>query len=208
VYNVFARDWRAARPLKDEGIIMKRLLLMLCLISSTALAQESIYDYQGLVMTGTSDWFGQVLPDTETYTASLTFHGPLTNPNTDFDLQVTAAGTSGRSSELVPDCLIGGGCNSATVALNTEGNTLTSADITIPDFNVDIGAKGDNIIVVGLDGTTLLSVSNNTPGTWTNATPGTTKAPELDPATAGGGVTLLVGALLVLRGRRQRGIAA
>jgi hypothetical protein len=190
---------------------MKRLLLTLCLMSSAAFAQTSIYDYQGLVMTGTSDWMGEVLPDTETYIASLTFHGPLTNPNTDFDLQVTAAGTSGRSSELVPDCFIGSGCNVnvATVALNTKGNSLTSAAITIPDFNVDIGPKGDRIIVVGLDGTTLLSVSNNTPGTWTNATPGTTtKAPELDPASAGGGVTLLVGTLLMLRGRQPQRIAA
>jgi hypothetical protein len=196
-------------PAQNEGNIMKKLLVMLCLISSTALAQESIYDYQGLVMTGTSDFYGQVIPDTETYTAALTFFGPLTSPSTAFDVLVRTTGTSGPSGELENGCLIGGGCPAGTVILNTKGNTLTSADISIPDFNVVIGAKGDNIVLVDLTGKTLISVSNSTPGTWSNATPGTTtQAPELDPATVGGGATLLVGGLLVLRGRRQQGIAA
>jgi hypothetical protein len=38
--------------------------------------------------------------------------------------------------------------------------------------------------------------------------PATTAAPEIDPASAAGGLALLVGGLLVLRGRKQQSIAA
>jgi hypothetical protein len=41
-------------------------------------------------------------------------------------------------------------------------------------------------------------------GAWTQAT----MAPEIDPASAASGLTLLAGGLLVLRGRRQRPLAA
>jgi hypothetical protein len=37
---------------------------------------------------------------------------------------------------------------------------------------------------------------------------GATKAPEIDPASAASGLTLLLGGLLVLRGRKQQSIAA
>jgi hypothetical protein len=44
------------------------------------------------------------------------------------------------------------------------------------------------------------SGGNTTPGVWTSPA---TKAPEIDPASAAAGVTLLFGGLAVLRGRRK-----
>jgi hypothetical protein len=174
---------------------MKSALLVLCLTSSIAFAQESIYDYQGHVMTGTSDFYGQVIPDSETYTASLTFHGLLTSPNTDFDVQVTSSGTSGTTRLIEYGCSMDGSCpfnNTTSIILNKSGNTLKSADITIPDFNVVIGPKGDNIIAINLDGVTVISVSNDTPGTWM-------KVPELDASGAFGAITLLGACVLMVR---------
>jgi hypothetical protein len=46
-----------------------------------------------------------------------------------------------------------------------------------------------------------ISASNGTPGVWT------TPAPEIDPASAASGLTLLLGGLAVLRGRRKLGAA-
>jgi hypothetical protein len=42
--------------------------------------------------------------------------------------------------------------------------------------------------------------SNTTPGVWTSPA---TKAPEIDPASAASGLTLLLGGVAVLRGRRR-----
>jgi hypothetical protein len=44
------------------------------------------------------------------------------------------------------------------------------------------------------------SGSNTTPGVWTSPA---AKAPEIDPASAAGGLTLLLGGVAVLRGRRR-----
>lgn len=49
-----------------------------------------------------------------------------------------------------------------------------------------------------------VSASNKTPGAWLV----TTQAPEIDPASAAGGLTLLLGGLAVMRGRRVRQLPA
>ena len=43
--------------------------------------------------------------------------------------------------------------------------------------------------------------SNTTPGVWTSSA---TQAPEIDPASAASGLTLLLGGLAVLRGPRRK----
>ncbi len=48
---------------------------------------------------------------------------------------------------------------------------------------------------------------NHNPGVW-SVTSAPAAAPEIDPATATSGLSLLAGGLLVLRGRRQRPLAA
>jgi hypothetical protein len=56
------------------------------------------------------------------------------------------------------------------------------------------------------------NTSSNVTGIWScGGTPGVTcptatltKAPEIDPASVAGGLTLLLGSVIVLRGRRAR----
>src|ERR1700679_2503246 len=70
---------------------MKTTLWVLCLlISSAAVAQAQTYDYQGNVMAGDGA--------TETYTASLTFFGPLTNPDTGLNYLISVSGTDYKAS--------------------------------------------------------------------------------------------------------------
>jgi hypothetical protein len=184
------------------------------LLSSPALAQESIYDYQGRLM------FGNAL---EIFTASLTFFGPLTNPNTEADLQFKISGTAvNESFTSGGDCPIDQFCDQGAtrilkIDVNTVGARFRSADITFigsaeeppPGFSkfvsIDavIGQNGDSFSVTPNfpgDGTAIFT-SNDTPGRWTEVP---VKAPELDAASLSGALTLLAGGLLVLRGRRRR----
>jgi hypothetical protein len=64
---------------------------------------------------------------------------------------------------------------------------------------VDIGAHGDSLTLkLASTGATQLFVSNDTPGIWT-------RAPEIDPSSAFGAMTLL-GALLLMARATPRSI--
>jgi len=66
----------------------------------------------------------------------------------------------------------------------------------------NVGPGGDSFSIIG-DGSTEVSVGNNTPGTWTlNGAP-LVAAPEIDATKSTGAITLLVGTLLVLRSRQR-----
>lgn len=61
---------------------------------------------------------------------------------------------------------------------------------------VDISPSGGGIYKGDTINPCTVQVSNNTPGGWL-----VTRAPEIDPASAASGLTLLLGGLAVLRGR-------
>lgn len=102
--------------------------------------------------------------------------------------------------------------------LTTSNGTITGANISYesggyhsPTYGVDIGGNGGadfsysypygcafqlRSCIFDMD-----VVSGSSPGHWTVTT---TTAPEIDPASAASALTLLLGGLLVLRGRRRR----
>jgi hypothetical protein len=124
----------------------------------------------------------------------------------------------------------GASCSSLTyetigcIRLTASGNTLSGANFNLqtdwakaPNFQLNIGPGGDafgyhvaagncraatgvyTITYVGAAANSpcTVNVSNSTAGAWRAES-----APEMDPASAASGLTLLLGCLLVLRGRR------
>jgi hypothetical protein len=110
----------------------------------------------------------------------------------------------------------------AAINLSTEANHGTNFDVTIgPSGDAfSYGVYGvDSISILGANDCSTqaflagpfvgpshicdLNVSNPTAGVWTTVPP--TPVPEIDPTSAGSGITLLLGSLLVLQGRRQKG---
>jgi hypothetical protein len=127
-----------------------------------------------------------------------------------------------------------GGPQSVCITLTASGNTVTGASIELrqtfskpEDFDLSIGPNGDSFsystygigsdsILAGTDcrnpgGVTFvgparaspctMDVSNPTAGLWTVA------APEINPNSAPSALTLLLGGLVALRGRRTASLA-
>jgi hypothetical protein len=120
------------------------------------------------------------------------------------------------------------------LSLTTSGDAVTGATINLnylgagghtTFFDVSIGPSGDAFSETawaavaygcstgGYDGIftyvgpnsalpCTMNVSNPTAGIWTTVPP--TPVPEIDPTSAASGLTLLLGSVLVLRGRRVR----
>jgi hypothetical protein len=78
--------------------------------------------------------------------------------------------------------------------------------IGINSPNIDLGAPGEPTIydLVHTGGNETSVASSDRAGVWTSHI----AAPEIDPASAASGLTLLAGALVVLRGRRPQRLAA
>jgi hypothetical protein len=100
------------------------------------------------------------------------------------------------------------------INLTAVGNTITGAVVNIStgaaqenDVFYNIGLTGDSLTLApslqGFDprGDYFMGaqVSNTTPGTWSV----TTSAPEMSPGVAPSGIALIIGSLMVLRGRRE-----
>jgi hypothetical protein len=128
-------------------------------------------------------------------------------------------------------CLLEGA--SGCVTLTTSGNTVTGATINFfynvyhdASFDLGIGPSGDAFSETAAFGgfygcsnsgsgafayvgpaaasPCSMNLSNPTAGVWTTASPAPVAAPEIDSTSAASGLTLLLGGLLVLRGRRAR----
>jgi hypothetical protein len=154
----------------------------------------------------------------ETYTASLEFFGPLSNPNTLIDWDVAIAGNAVNEEFVTSGDTVGtiGYPNSniqrTWVTLNTSGNKLISADIllenydgysTLPNYyttKVEIGSKGDSLSEdYNATGATFLSVSNSISGVWREV-----RAPELSVGSGISAMTLLVCCLLIWHGKHRQ----
>jgi hypothetical protein len=185
---------------------MRLVVTLLALLAAPAFAQESIYDYQGHMMFGNAS---------EVFTASLTVFGPLTSPDADAELQINVAGTGVNDSITLGGCPINQECDlgeteTGTIYVNTAGGRFKSAGVSFEGVAEDvpglksyvtieavIGPKGDSFSLTPNfpgDGDPTISVSNDTPGAWKVST---VKAPELDPASLGGALTLLISTFLM-----------
>jgi hypothetical protein len=179
----------------------------------TANSQSTTYTYQGDALPVSS--IGHTLPSqVGTLSGIVTLSAPLGDNLNDFSVTPTRLQmVSGGFGEL-----FGG-----TVAFSTNGNgaidgwsmslagtvggpggwteTMTSSDIG--------GVGGDNAEIAancysasGQSFSCGWTGSNTTPGVWTSPA---AQAPEIDPASAASGLTLLLGGVAVLRGRRKLG---
>jgi hypothetical protein len=179
------------------------------LASGPVLAQDTVYDYQGHVMTG----FG----GPETLTAQMSFFGPLSNPDTLVSIKIDFYGAYSQSFSDAGCIVIG--CLAAsedlTWQINERNGKFIGADINFlglygkpgsyDEFALDIGPAGDsfNLSVLSADGPTLVSVSNSTPGVWKEVR--ANRAPELNANGALSAITLLAGCLLISTGKRRNG---
>jgi hypothetical protein len=174
------------------------------LASGSVVAQETVYDYQGVVMTG--------LGAPETLTAQLVLFGPVTYPGTVADVSVGFSGT--YSGSIVNTTCIIGFCATPGVPLELQVNEthgqFVSAYINFSNIfsdqgvfyesNFDIGPKGDSLELATLFGPNVVNVSNSTPGIWTEAR---AVAPELNADGTLCAITLLAGSLLLWTASRQ-----
>jgi hypothetical protein len=82
----------------------------------------------------------------------------------------------------------------------------TNGAIGMYSFPIDLGAPGQPTIydIVHTGGDETSNASSDHAGVWTSHV----AAPEIDPASAASGLALLLGGLVVLRGRKRQGITA
>ena len=100
-------------------------------------------------------------------------------------------------------------------SISLDGSVPGPGGHTLTATSVDMGGVGGDSATVSTTCTAFFPAgsprsfesfgcgstgSNTTPGVWTSPA---TKAPEIDPASAASGLTLLFGGLAVLRGRRK-----
>jgi hypothetical protein len=182
-----------------------------------AIAQVTILDYQGAAFTNV------------TVSGNTTFPDVLTLPSVEGDVTLSAPLAANlNSATVVPvsfsfnpfllntDIYQHICCGSASFVFSTNNaGAITGWNVDLSLTIAGTNSPSSNTIVLGPSGDTYsgwgsygscnnpqgcyggLQESNTTPGVWT------TQAPEIDPASAASGLTLLLGGLAVLRGRRK-----
>ena len=146
----------------------------------------------------------------ETITAQLDLLGPVSDLT--FNVSVSIAGSSYSTQFPANGCQVV--CSSAGMPMsfqfNEKNGKFVGADLTManlpgpPDDNellgvLSIGAKGDSLKFTDVYfGNSPISVSNSTPGIWTEV-----RAPELNAGGALSAMTLLIVCLLMLTERRK-----
>ena len=177
------------------------------LASGSVAAQDTVYDYQGTVMTG--------LGAPETLTAQLEFFGPITDRSTVADVSISFSGTY-SGLYVSTNCAIAL-CATPGLPLELQINQahgeFVSAYLSLPhafqdgdafyDGNLAIGPTGDSLDLFDLNSsndTKIVSVANSKPGVWREAS---VRAPELNADGTLSAMTLLAGCLLILTGKRR-----
>jgi hypothetical protein len=183
---------------------MKALMLLACMaVSYVAAAQESVYDYQGEVMTGPGG--------PETITAQLDLTGPISNPAVPLNFSVSVTGRSYTSPVIQVFCQVI--CSSAALPasfqLNEKNGQFISAYLNVSGIQgpsgtevlgtLNIGRTGDSFKFTDVYfGNSPIFVSNSTPGIWKYM-----GAPELNAGGALSAIALLAVCLLMLTARRK-----
>jgi hypothetical protein len=152
----------------------------------------------------TLEYLGNVMDGGDRLTGFITFSGSgeLSSEVTSFQFNVTDGTPLGDGPY-------------PSIGLTTANGVVTGAVVDwdkpaiggsyIFDISFSIGPQGDtynNFAAGGPAGECIpicgVMESNSTPGVWE-----VVRAPEIDPAPAAGGLTLLLGGIAVLRGRRK-----
>jgi hypothetical protein len=176
------------------------------LASGSVAAQDTVYDYQGAVMTG--------LGAPETLTAQLEFFGPVTDRGTEADISVRFSGTQ-SGLYFSENCVIAN-CASPGVPLELQINQthgkFVSAYLSLQNAfqdgdtffigNMAIGPTRDRLDLFDENNNDkqVVSVASSTPGVWREAS---VRAPELNTDGTLSAMTLLAGCLLILTGKRR-----
>jgi len=194
---------------------VKKWTIAIALAAGPLMAHAQTYDLD-ITMTGVEG-----LPST-TFFGSFTFnsHGTC---STSFGCP--SGSTPDLTHVKISDPLSGGAFTGLSYAYSAGtgelnftdflGNPITSSSVYTLQFSIDapLGGSAKNI---GLNDIAF-STDQNVTGTWSCGGPtqlptegvgcsvtSLTRAPEIDPASAAGGLSLLLGSLMVLRGRRPR----
>jgi hypothetical protein len=186
----------------------------------TTNAQVTTLDYQGSIFTNVSVSGNGSFPDVPTLSSivgDVVLSAPLGANLNDVTLVPTAF--SFNAPLLNSDLLAFPCCgNTSSFAFTTNNvRAITGWNIDLSFTFVGTNSPSGNSIVLGTSGDSytgfgstpsgcaptggcslFIQESNTTPGVWSVAQ----KAPEIDPASAASGLTLLLGGLAVMRGRR------
>ena len=183
-------------------------------------AQATTLDYQGSVFTNVSISGNGSFPDVPTLSSvvgDVVLNAPLGANLNDVTLVPTAFSFD---APLLNSDLFAFPCcgNTSSFAFTTNNvRAITGWNIDLSFTFVGTNSPSGNSIVLGTSGDSytgfgstpsgcaptggcslFIQESNTTPGVWSVAQ----KAPEIDPASAASGLTLLLGGLAVMRGRR------
>jgi hypothetical protein len=183
-------------------------------------AQVTALDYQGSIFTNVSVSGNGSFPDVPTLSSvvgDVVLSAPLGANLNDVTLVPTAFSFNAPllNSDLFTVICCG---NTDSFAFTTNNmGAITGWNIDLSFTVVGTNSPSGNSVVLGTSGDSyvgfgstpfgcrqngcslLIQESNTTPGVWSVAQ----KAPEIDPASAASGLTLLLGGLAVLRGRRK-----
>jgi hypothetical protein len=202
--------------------ILGLVMIVLSLATPATIAQVTTLDYQGAVFTNVTTSGNFVFPDVPTLpfvVGDVVFSAPLAANLNDATLVPVAFNFN---APLLNNSFINGCCGSiASFAFSTNNaGAITGWNVDLSFTFIGTNSPSGNTVVLGPSGDTytgfgstpsgcgppggcfqLIQESNTTPGGWTVAQ----QAPEIDPASAASGLTLLLGGMAVLRGRRKLG---
>jgi hypothetical protein len=183
---------------------------VLCLLLLCSVASAQTYDYQGVAMTGTDtvslyttpgNLTSVATPVSEAFSAQVVLSGPTLAYTLSLGGQqfLTGSGASVGDGTWI----LGPGAIQATYA----NGAINGFDIGINNccgkINeiINVGPTGDSYYDsydLGNAGFSITGLASSTAGVWV----GPIQAPEIDPASAASGLALLLGTLMVARGRR------
>jgi hypothetical protein len=183
--------------------------LALGLLAGPIVASAQTWDYTGATMTGTDTvniynttggFTTTVTPISDAFSAQIVLSGSTLSYAFELGGGTVAAGTT-----LATGGALGPGMLQPTYATN---GAIDGFDLSIncnvckgkEDYYFNVTPNGDSYhLGFGNSiGFSAVYMASATPGVWV----GPIQTPEIDPASAASGLTLLLGTLLVARGRR------
>ena len=185
---------------------------------------------ESTILTGATD--PTPIPFSEAFSGFLALSGPVDNLTLDTSSGL-ASGSAAPWFNSGPDAFFSSGplFQVTTIGIVTQGGSIVGANVSIndsPTSTLTISADGAasefaqfGSRIVGDCESQLGAITNSTPGTVANPGPAipcsfngstttgtwkvtSTSAPEIDPASSLSALTLLMGVLAVMRGRRNR----
>jgi hypothetical protein len=183
--------------------------LALGLLAGPIVASAQEYDYTGAEMTGTSTvniynttggFTTTTTPVSEAFSAQFVLSGASLTYTLDLGGGILAAGSANNGGSgpwyLGPGIINATYANGAIKGFGLSINNCCGKINTV----IDVGGNFDSYYSgVGNSGAFFITrITSSTPGVWV----GPIQTPEIDPASAASGLTLLLGTLLVARGRR------